>query len=166
MLHNVQHAESPSLPWPFYQACFFYVSSPRRVLQEVDKELSDSNTRTSWTLSDDTSVRSPLASTLSWTNPPAFPGVRFLGKTSNKVPRTILLVSFVNAISPEGLERIRKHILCAYAHTRAHTGALRSLLMMSCVWLRLFTTTGDHLINQYCRPAGQCFHVLAFGDGQ
>lgn len=105
-------------------------------------------------------------STSSWTNPPAFPGVWFLGKTPNKVPRTILLVSFVNAISPEGLERIRKHILCAYAHTRAHTGALRSLLMLSCVWLRLFTTTGDHLINQYCGPAGQCFRVLAFGDGQ
>lgn len=57
----------------------------------------------------------------------------FLEKTSNEVPRTILLASFVNAISPEGLERIGKHILCAYAHTRAHTGALRSLLMMSCV---------------------------------
>lgn len=58
----------------------------------------------------------------SWTNPPAFPGVQFLGRTSNKVPRTILLASFVNTISPEGLERIRKHILCAHTHTQAHLG--------------------------------------------
>lgn len=46
----------------------------------------------------------------------------FLEGLLTRFLRTILLASFVNTISPEGLERIRKHILCAHTHTQAHLG--------------------------------------------